>query len=50
MAHPFQNQLLLEDGPVLALNTWNNVLSPFVDPVSPWQAPKNIIKDGAVIS
>lgn len=40
-------QLLLEDGPVLALNTWNNVLSPFVDPVSPWQAPKNIIKDGA---
>ncbi len=40
-------QLLLEDGPVLALNTWNDVLTPFVDPVSPWQAPKVLAKDGA---
>lgn len=40
-------QLLLEDGPVLALNTWNDVLTPFVDPVSPWQAPRYLNKDGA---
>lgn len=40
-------ELLLEDGPVLALNTWNDVLTPFVDPVSPWLAPTNIVKDGA---
>jgi len=40
-------QLLLEDGPVLALNTWNDVLTPFVDPVSPWQAPRALNKDGA---
>ena len=39
--------LLLEDGPVLALNTWNDVLTPFVDPVSPWQAPRALNKDGA---
>ena len=40
-------EMLLEDGPVLAFNTWNDVLSPFVDPVSPWAAPGNIVKDGA---
>ena len=40
-------ELLLEDGPVLALNTWNDVLTPFVDPVSPWQAPRSLNKDGA---
>ena len=40
-------ELLLEDGPVLALNTWNDVLTPFVDPVSPWQAPGALNKDGA---
>ena len=39
--------LLLEDGPVLAMNTWNDVLTPFVDPVNPWYAPKYTIKDGA---
>jgi len=38
--------LLLEDGPVLAFNTWNDVLTPFVDPVNPWAAPNNIVKDG----
>ncbi len=40
-------EMLLEDGPVLALNTWNDVLTPFVDPVSPWQAPRAIVKDGS---
>ena len=38
--------LLLEDGPVLAFNTWNDVLTPFVDPVSPWAAPNTLVKDG----
>ena len=40
-------EMILEDGPVIALNTWNDVLTPFVDPVSPWQAPSYINKDGA---
>ena len=39
--------LLLEDGPVLAFNTWNDVLTPFVDPVNPWYAPTYLYKDGA---
>ena len=39
--------LLLEDGPVLAFNTWNDVLTPFVDPVNPWTAPNALYKDGA---
>ena len=38
--------LLLEDGPVLAFNTWNDVLTPFVDPVSYAAAPNNLVKDG----
>ena len=38
--------LLLEDGPVLAFNTWSDILTPFVDPVNPWAAPNNLIKDG----
>ncbi len=38
--------LLLEDGPVLAFNTWNDVLTPFVDPVSYASAPSNLVKDG----
>ena len=40
-------ELLLEDGPVLALNTWNDVLTPFVDPVNPWKAPRTLNMDGA---
>ena len=39
-------ELLKEDGPVLAFNTWNDVLTPLVDPVDPSEAPKNIVKDG----
>ena len=45
--HASLYQLLLEDGPVLAFNTWNNILTPFVDPVAPWKAPKSLLKDGA---
>lgn len=40
-------QMLLEDGPVLAFNTWNDVLTVFVDPVDPSAAPQSIVKDGA---
>ena len=39
-------ELLKEDGPVLAFNTWNDVLTPLVDPVDPSAAPKNLVKDG----
>ena len=38
--------LLLEDGPVLAFNTWNDVLTPFVDPVAYYAAPMSLVKDG----
>lgn len=40
-------QMLLEDGPVLAFNTWNDVLTVFVDPVDPSAAPNSLVKDGA---
>ena len=40
-------ELIREDGLVLAFNTWNDVLTPFVDPVAHWAAPKDLVKDGA---
>ena len=40
-------ELIREDGLVLAFNTWNDVLTPFVDPVAYWAAPNNLVKDGA---
>lgn len=40
-------ELIREDGLVLAFNTWNDVLTPFVDPVAFWAAPKNLYMDGA---
>ena len=40
-------ELIREDGLVLAFNTWNDVLTPFVDPVAFWAAPDIILKDGA---
>jgi len=39
-------ELLREEGPVLAFNTWNNILTVLVDPVSPQDAPANLIDDG----
>ena len=39
-------ELIREDGLVLAFNTWNDVLTPFVDPVAFWAAPNNLVKDG----
>lgn len=39
-------EMLKEDGLVLAFNVWNDVLTPFVDPVAYGYAPRNIVKDG----
>ena len=39
-------EMLREDGPVLSFNTWNDILTVFVDPVSPSQAPNTIVSDG----
>ena len=38
--------VLSEDGPVLAFNTWNDVLTVFVDPVDPSSAPSSLVSDG----
>ena len=43
-------EMLKEEGPVLAFNTWNDILTVFVDPVDPSSAPNNIIKDGEGMS
>lgn len=39
-------EIIREDGLVLAFNTWNEVLTPFVDPVAHWAAPDILVKDG----
>lgn len=39
-------EMLQEEGPVLAFNSWNDVLTPLSDPVNPIHAPGLIIKDG----
>lgn len=39
-------EMLREDGPVLAFNTWNDILTVFVDPVDPAEAPDRIVNDG----
>lgn len=39
-------ELLKEEGPVLAFNSWNDILTVFVDPVDPSVAPNYIVKDG----
>ena len=44
--HTSGYQMLAEEGPVLAFNTWNNILTVFVDPVDPSKAPNSIINDG----
>lgn len=44
--HASLYELIREDGLVLAFNTWNNVLTPFVDPVAYWAAPELLLKDG----
>lgn len=38
--------ILAEEGPVLAFNTWNDILTVFVDPVDPSAAPNAIVNDG----
>lgn len=39
-------EMLKEEGSVLAFNTWNDILTVFVDPVSPSYAPNNVVNDG----
>ena len=39
--------MLREDGPVLAFNTWNDILTPLADPVDYTLAPSVLEKDGA---
>jgi len=39
-------EMLAEEGPVLAFNTWNDILTVFVDPVSPSSAPSALVADG----
>lgn len=39
-------ELIREDGLVLAFNIWNDILTPFVDPVGYWAAPEYLVKDG----
>lgn len=39
-------EMLAEEGPVLVFNTWNDILTVFVDPVSPSSAPGALIDDG----
>lgn len=39
-------EMLQEEGPVLAFNSWNDVLTPLSDPVNPVHAPSALIKDG----
>lgn len=39
-------EMLQEEGPVLAFNSWNDVLTPLSDPVSPANAPGSLVKDG----
>lgn len=39
-------EVVKEEGPVLAFNSWNDVLTVFVDPVDPAAAPNNLLKDG----
>ena len=38
--------LIQEDGPVLAFDTWNDILTVFADPVNPFAAPTTITNDG----
>lgn len=39
-------EMLKEEGPIVAFNTWNDVLSVFADPVDPSKAPGTIVNNG----
>lgn len=43
-------EFLAEEGPVLAFNTWNDVLTVFVDPVDPQYAPATLMSNGEGMS
>lgn len=39
-------EMLAEEGPVLAFNTWNDILTVLVDPVDPSAAPRSVVQNG----
>lgn len=39
-------EMLKEEGSVLSFSTWNDVITPFVDPVNPSMAPNILVGDG----
>ena len=43
-------EIVSEEGPVLSFNTWNDILTVFVDPVNPSYAPSTIVSDGEGLS
>ena len=43
-------EIVREEGPVLSFNTWNDILTVFVDPVDPSYAPSTIVSDGEGLS
>ena len=44
--HTSYYDMLAEEGSVLAFNTWNDILTVFVDPVDPTNAPDQLINNG----
>ena len=44
--HTSTYEMLAEEGSVLAFNTWNDILTVFVDPVDPTKAPGQLINNG----
>ena len=44
--HDSYYEMLSEEGPVLSFNTWNDILTVLVDPVSPSAAPSSLVSDG----
>ena len=44
--HSSTYEMLTEEGPVLSFNSWNDILTVFVDPVDPSAAPNRIVSNG----
>lgn len=44
--HTSYYDMLAEEGSVLAFNTWNDILTVFVDPVDPTKAPGQLVNNG----
>ena len=44
--HTSTYDMLSEEGTVLSFNTWNDILTVFVDPVDPSKAPSQLVQNG----